>query len=66
MRNFFNYVLCSGLLFLAVALVLSGGWWSFVGLLWSLLVYISGDIFPTMWLSFWRSNMRIMRYFDCL
>ena len=61
-----NYALCSALLFVAVVLLCSGGFWSLTGLLWCGLLVISGDVFRPLWRRFWWSNMRILKYFNCL
>lgn len=66
MKDLVNYVICSALLFVAVVLVCGGGVWSLVGLAWCGLLVASGDAFPAFWRRFWRSNMRILRYFDSL
>lgn len=66
MKTLVNYIICSAALFVAAALVLGGAWWTFLGLLWCALLYISGDLYPTIWRRFWVANMRILRYFDCL
>lgn len=66
MKNVLSYAVCSVVLFVAIVLVCGGGWYTLAGLVWSLAVYLSGDVFPTIWRRFWRSNMRILRYFDCL
>ena len=66
MKSVINYTICSAALFVAVVLVCGGGWWSLAGVIWLLLLYISGDVFPYVWRRFWRSNMLILNYFDCL
>lgn len=66
MKNFLNYMMCSALLFVAVVLLCSGGFWSLAGLLWCGLLVVSGDVFRPLWRRYWRSNMRILRHFDCL
>ena len=66
MRNFLNYVICSFLLLVAVALILSGGWWSMCGLIWSAGLYATSDVFKAMWRRFWVSNTKILNYFECL
>lgn len=66
MKAIFNYVVCSILLLVAVVLILSGGFYSLAGLVWCGFLVVSGDAFPSFWRRFWRSNMRILKYFDCL
>jgi len=66
MKDILNYVVCSGCLLVAVALVLSDSLWSLVGFAWCVVLYASGLRFPAFWRRFWRSNIRILRYFDCL
>ena len=65
-KVFFNYVLCSALLFVAVALLCGGGIWSLIGFSWCGLLVASGGVFPSMWRLYWVTNIRILQYFDCL
>ena len=66
MKYFVNYFVCTVALFVAIVLTCSGGWWSFAGLCWCGLLYVSGDLFPKFWKSFWVINIRILSYFNCL
>ena len=61
-----NYIVCTFAIGVAIALVLGGGWWSLCGFVWCGALYISGVVFPAFWRRFWRTNMRILRQFDCL
>ena len=29
-------------------------------------LYVSGDVFPDIWKTYWTSNMKILAYFNCL
>ena len=60
------YLACALAIFVGVVLVLCGGLWPVVGLAWFALLYISGLMWPRLWRSFWRSNMRVLAYFNCL
>ena len=66
MKNFLNYMVCSALLFVAVALILSGGLWLVCGLVWSAGLYATSDVLKAMWRRFWVSNIKILNYFNCL
>ena len=66
MKNVINYMICTVALFVAIVLTCSGGWLSFAGLCWCGLLYVSGELFPKFWKSFWVSNIRILSYFNCL
>ena len=66
MKNIVYYIVCSVALFVAIALTCSGGWLSLCGLCFGGLLYVSGDVFPNVWKSFWKSNVKILSYFDCL
>lgn len=66
MKNVINYLVCTVALFVAIVLTCSGGWWSLVGLCWCGLLYLSGELYPKFWKSFWVSNLRIMAHFNCL
>lgn len=66
MKDILNYVVCSGCLLVAVALVLSGSLWSLVGFAWCGLLYASGEMFPSFWRRFWINNIMILNYFNCL
>ena len=61
-----NYLVCTVALFVAIVLTCGGGWWSLAGLVWCGLLYVSGELFPKVWKSFWVSNIRILSYFNCL
>ena len=61
-----NYLICTVALFAAIVLTCSGGWWSLVGLCLCGLLYVSGELFPKFWKSFWISNAKILSYFGCL
>ena len=60
------YLACTAALFIAVVLLFGGGWYSFAGLAWCGLLYVSGDVFPMIWKTYWISNARILNYFNCL
>ena len=62
----FNYMLCTGGFIVALALLCGGGIWSLLGLLWCALLYVSGDLFRGVWRSYWRTNIRILKYFNCM
>ena len=66
MKSVINYLVCTVALFVAIVLTLSGGWWSLIGLCWCGVLYLSGELYPKFWKSFWVSNIRILSYFDCL
>jgi len=66
MKSVIIYMVCTMALFVAIALTCSGGWLSLAGLCWCGLLYVSGDVFPNVWKSFWVSNIRILSYFNCL
>ena len=66
MKNIIIYVACSVAFFIGMALMFSGGLWSFIGLVWFFCMYVSGEYFSRVWLRFWIINARILRYFDCL
>ena len=61
-----NYLVCTVALFVAIVLTCSGGWWSLAGLCYDGLLFVSGELFPKVWKSFWISNIRILSYFGCL
>ena len=61
-----NYLICTVALFVAIVLTCAGGWWSLVGLCFDLLLYVSGELFPKIWKSFWVSNIKILSYFGSL
>lgn len=61
-----NYLVCTVALFVAIVLTCAGGWMSVAGLCWCGLLYVSGELFPKVWRSFWISNIRILSYFDSL
>ena len=66
MKYFVNYLVCTVALFVAIVLTCSGGWMSFAGVCWCGLLYVSGDLFPDIWKTFWTSNIKILAYFNCL
>ena len=66
MRSVLNYMVCTAAIMVAIALILGGGWWSLAGFLWCGLMYVSGELFPALWRSYWRENMRILKHFNCL
>lgn len=59
-----NYLICTVALFVAIVLTCSGGWWSLVGLCYDGLLYVSGVLFPSIWKSYWISNIKIMSYLN--
>lgn len=61
-----NYLVCTVALFVAIVLTCSGGWLSLVGLCYDCLLFVSGELFPNVWKSFWISNIRILSYFGSL
>ena len=61
-----NYLICTVALFVAIVLTCSGGWFSVAGLCFDGLLFVSGELFPNVWKSFWISNIRILSYFGCL
>ena len=61
-----NYLICTVALFVAIVLTCSGGWLSLVGLCYDGLLFVSGELFPKFWKSFWVSNIKILSYFNCL
>ena len=61
-----NYLICTVALFVAIVLTCSGGWWSLAGLCYDGLLFVSGQLFPKVWKSFWISNIRILSYFGSL
>ena len=63
MKNVAIWTICSLSTFVAVALLATGGLWSLAGLAWSLMLYVSGHIFPKVWRSYWITNMKILRVF---
>ena len=62
----FIYLACTAALMAAVFLICGGGWYSIAGLLWSAVLYVSGDVFPDIWKTYWTSNIKILAYFNCL
>lgn len=66
MKAILNYFFCTVALFVAIVLTCSGGWISVAGLCFDGLLYVSGDVFPKIWKSFWTSNIKILSYFGCL
>ena len=66
MKNVIIYMICTVALFVAIVLTCSGGWLSLAGLCLCGLLYVSGELFPKFWKSFWVSNIRILSYFNCL
>jgi len=66
MKSVINYLVCTVALFAAIVLTCSGGWLSLTGLCLSGLLYVSGELFPSIWKSYWISNIRILSYFNCL
>ena len=66
MKNVINYFICTVALFAAIVLTCSGGWWSLAGLCFDGLLYVSGELFPQAWKSFWINNIKILSYFNCL
>jgi len=66
MKNIIIYLVCAVALFVAIALTCSGGWLSLAGLCLCGLLYVSGELFPKFWKSFWVSNIKILSYFGCL
>jgi len=66
MGSVINYLVCTVALFVAIVLTCSGGWWSLAGLCYDGLLFVSGELFPKFWKSFWVSNIRILSYFNCL
>lgn len=66
MKNAIYYIVCSVALFAAIVLTCSGGWLSLCGLCLDGLLYVSGELFPKVWKSFWVSNVKILSYFGCL
>ena len=61
-----NYLICAVAIIVAIVLTCTGGWWSLVGLCFDMLLYVSGELFPNVWKSFWISNTRILSYFGRL
>ena len=61
-----NYLICSVALFVAIVLTCSGGWYTLAGLCFGGLLYVSGELFPNVWKSFWISNIKILSYFGSL
>ena len=61
-----SYVACSCGLMVAIALLCGGELWSLAGVVWCGMLFVGGDVFPTVWRRFWVANMLILRYFDCL
>lgn len=67
MKTVIIYIVASVLIMVAILMILGGSLlWSFIGFLYSGLLYVSGDIFPSFWRSFWVSNIKILAYFNCL
>lgn len=61
-----NYIVCSTAIMVAVVLLCSGNLWSLVGMLWTGMLYVSGEAFPRFWKTYWITNIRILSYFNCL
>ena len=53
-------------LFVAIVLTCAGGWLLLVGLCYDCLLFVSGEMFPKFWKSFWVSNIKILSYFNSL
>ena len=66
MKNVIIYLVCTVALFVAIVLTCSGGFTTLAGLCFGGLLYVSGDVFPNVWKSFWKSNIKILSYFNCL
>lgn len=66
MKHVAKYLVCAFALFVALVLLVGGGWWSLIGFIWCVWLYMWGERYPRIWREFWRSNMRILAYFDCL
>ena len=66
MKNVIYYIVCSAVLLVTIILTCSGGWLSLCGLCFGGLLYVSGDVFPNVWKSFWKSNIKILSYFGSL
>lgn len=66
MKNIIYYTVCSVALFVAIVLTCSGGWYTLAGLCFGGLLYVSGELFPNVWKSFWISNIKILSYFGSL
>jgi len=66
MKIIFNYIICGLLLFVGLFMLLSGGVWSFSGLTWFVMLFLSGEIWPAFWRKFWLTNLRLMSLLGCL
>ena len=66
MKNVIIYMVCTVALFVAIVLTCSGGLMSLAGLCWCGLLYVSGELFPRFWKSFWVTNIKILSYFGSL
>lgn len=66
MKKVIIYLVCAVALFVAIVLTCGGGWWSLAGLCLCGLLFVSGELFPKLWKSFWVSNAKILSYFGCL
>ena len=64
MKNVIIYLVCTVALFVAIVLTCGGGFYTIAGLCWSGLLYVSGEIFPSIWKSFWVSNFKMLSYFN--
>lgn len=62
----FNYIVCTLAIFVAIVLSTAGGWCSLAGIALGVGLYVSGMIFPTWWRMFYKTNLRILAYFDLL
>lgn len=66
MKMAFNYFVCAVAILVAITLVTAGGWCSLAGFVLGALLYVSGLKFPTWWKTFYKTNLRILAYFDLL
>ena len=66
MKRFINYFISAVAIFVAITLVTAGGLWSLAGFVLGALLYVSGLKFQTWWKTFYKTNLRILAYFDLL
>lgn len=66
MKKAFNYIVSAVAILVAITLVTAGGLWSLAGFVLGALLYVSGLKFPTWWQTFYKTNLRILAYFDLL
>ena len=66
MKRTFNYIVSVLAILVAITLATAGGLCSLAGFVLGALLYVSGLKYPTWWQTFYKTNLRILAYFDLL